>query len=146
MAFKQFLEELYAPMGGVTVHAMFGGLGVFKDATMFALAVEDVLYLRADASTEANYAQEQAPQFIYRGMKDREVAMPYWRLPERLYDDPDEFIVWANAAFDAAMRAAAEKAKGKRPANKGDPKKPAPRNARVTQRNSTRTAKPARKR
>ena len=146
MAFKQFLEELYAPMGGVTVRAMFGGLGVFKHATMFALAVDEVLYLRADASTEASYAREQVPQFVYRGMKGREVAMPYWQLPERLYDEPDEFIVWAKAAFDAAMRAAAEKAKGKRPARKGTAKKAAPRKLRATTPNASPRAKPSRKR
>jgi DNA transformation protein len=50
MAFKEFLEELFAPVGGVTVRAMFGGLGVFKDAVMFALALDNVRYLRA-AST-----------------------------------------------------------------------------------------------
>ena len=46
-------------------------------------------------------------------MKGREVPMPYWRLPERLYDEPDEVILWATAAFDAAKRATAEKANGK---------------------------------
>ena len=49
MAFKEFLEELFAPIGGVTVRRMFGGLGIFKDGVMFALVVDDVLYLKADA-------------------------------------------------------------------------------------------------
>jgi DNA transformation protein len=114
MAFKEFLEELYAPMGGVTVRAMFGGLGVFKDAVMFALAVDDVLYLRADPTSGGVFASENAPQFIYKGMTGREVAMPYWRLPERLYDDPDDFIIWSETAFAVAMRAATVKAKGKK--------------------------------
>ena len=43
----------------------------------------------------------------------------YWRLPERLYDDPDELAGWARAALAAAQRAAlskAGKAKRKPPA------------------------------
>jgi DNA transformation protein and related proteins len=31
-------------------------------------------------------------------------ALPYWRLPERLYDDPDELAVWAERAFAIAER------------------------------------------
>jgi DNA transformation protein len=118
MAFKEFLQELYQPMGGVTVRAMFGGLGVFKDGLIFALGVDDVLYLKADAKTEPRFAAEKSAKFIYKGMKGRQIAMPYWRVPDRLYDDPDEFLAWSNAAFDVARQGAAEKAKGKRPAAK----------------------------
>jgi DNA transformation protein len=116
MAFKEFLEELYEPMGGVKVRAMFGGLGIFKDALIFGIVFDDALYLRADDDTVGRFAAESAQQFVYRGMNDREVAMPYYRLPERLYDDPEEFIVWSTAAFGVARRAAAEKAQRKRPA------------------------------
>jgi DNA transformation protein len=80
---------------------------------MFALALDDVLYMHADEDSEPRYAAEKAAQFVYRGMKGREVAMPYWRLPDRLYDEPDEFTVWATAAFETARRAAAQKGKGK---------------------------------
>jgi DNA transformation protein len=148
VAFKEFLEDLYAPMGGVSVRAMFGGLGVFKDAIMFALAVDDVLYLRADEQSELRYAQEKAPRFVYRGMKGREVPMPYWQLPERLYDEPDEFILWATAAFDAARRAAAAKGKGKS-AKKAQSAKPATAKAPNAKRPSSRpgpTAKRAARR
>jgi DNA transformation protein and related proteins len=30
--------------------------------------------------------------------------MSYWRLPERLYDDPDELVVWAERALAIAER------------------------------------------
>ena len=65
VAFKEFLEDLYAPIGGVSVRGMFGGLGVFRDAIMFALVVDDVLYLRADEAKRAALREEKAPQFVY---------------------------------------------------------------------------------
>ena len=41
----------------------------------------------------------------------------YWRLPERLYDDPDEVTDWARTAHAAAIRASLKKAgKGKKTA------------------------------
>jgi DNA transformation protein len=32
------------------------------------------------------------------------VELPYWRLPERLYDDPDELATWAGRALAVAER------------------------------------------
>jgi DNA transformation protein len=126
MGFRDFLEELYEPMGGVSIRAMFGGLGIFKEAVMFALVVEDTLYLRADEETAGSYAAEDAPQFVYHGMKGRAVAMPYWRLPERLYDEPEEFLAWSEAAFAVARRTAKAKKPAKKPApaKRAGPKPP----------------------
>ena len=39
--------------------------------------------------------------------------MSYWRMPDRLYDDPDELASWARDALGAAQRAAARKSKSK---------------------------------
>ena len=36
--------------------------------------------------------------------------MSHLALPERLFDEPDEFIAWARAALAAAHRVAAEEA------------------------------------
>jgi DNA transformation protein len=33
----------------------------------------------------------------------------YWRVPERLFDDPDEMVDWARAALAAGQRAAHRK-------------------------------------
>jgi DNA transformation protein and related proteins len=45
------LEELFAPVGGVSIKRMFGGLGIFKGGLMFALVADDVLYFKADETT-----------------------------------------------------------------------------------------------
>jgi DNA transformation protein and related proteins len=37
--------------------------------------------------------------------------MSYWRLPERLLEDPDELAEWARTALAVARRAAAERPK-----------------------------------
>jgi DNA transformation protein len=38
--------------------------------------------------------------------KGKPVALSYWRLPDRLLDDPEELARWARAALAAAQRAA----------------------------------------
>ena len=85
---------------------------------MFALVAEDTLYLKADEDTAIAFKAEGCGPFLYDG-KDRPVAMRYWRLPERLYDEPDEFRQWALNAFAVAERAQAE-----RPKRKSRPSKP----------------------
>jgi DNA transformation protein len=37
--------------------------------------------------------------------------MSYWRMPERLYDDPDELATWAERALAVARHASEPKAK-----------------------------------
>jgi DNA transformation protein len=103
-----FIRDLFAPFGAVTVKRMFSGAGIFADGLMFGLVVRDVIYLKVDAGNQADFEREGCAPFTYmRGKKSgrpREHALPYWRLPERLYDDPDELAEWARRAFAVAER------------------------------------------
>lgn len=103
-----FIRDLFAPFRPVTIRRMFSGAGIFADGLMFGLVVREVIYLKADDSTAADFEREGCPPFTYtRGKKSgrpREHALPYWRLPERLYDDPEELAAWAAKAFAAAER------------------------------------------
>jgi DNA transformation protein and related proteins len=103
-----FIRDLFAPFGPVTVRRMFSGAGIFADGLMFGLVVRDVIYLKADDANRADFEREGCAPFTYtRGKKSgrpSQHALPYWRLPERLYDDPDELALWARHAFAAAER------------------------------------------
>jgi len=103
-----FIRDLFAPFGPVTVRRMFSGAGLFADGLMFGLVVRDVIYLKVDDANRVDYEREGCAPFTYtRGKKSgrpSEHALPYWRLPERLYDDPDELALWARQAFAAAER------------------------------------------
>lgn len=101
--FRDFLAELFEPVGGVSFRKMFGGLGVFRDSLMFALVARDVLYFKADDTTRGRFEAEGSGPFIY-GAKDGPRSTSYWRAPERLFDEPDEFRDWATTAFAVAER------------------------------------------
>ena len=45
-------------------------------------------------------------------------SLSYWRLPERLYDDPEELVSWAKRAFAIAERGKAGPRKRARPGAK----------------------------
>ncbi len=114
MAFDdpEAIRELFSTFGTVSVRRMFGGHGVFAGGIMFALESDGELYLKADDLTIPKLAAENSEPFVYKA-KGREIALSYWKLPERLYDEPDEFAGFAREAFGAAQRAAGVKAKAK---------------------------------
>ncbi len=125
------LEELLAPVGGVTIRRMFGGLGIFRDGVMFGLVAQDVLYFRADDASKAAYeAEGSGPWSVHE--HGRPMTMPYWRAPDRLFDEPEAFLDWALEAHAAALRAkTAKPVKKPRPSRRNATKLPVP-NAKPT--------------
>lgn len=108
--FIEMLRDALQGAGPVVFKRMFGGAGAYADGAMFALVADDVLYLKADETTRAAFEVEGMGPFVYDG-KGKPIAMSYWRVPERLYDDPDEMAEWARRAIGVARRAAVAKAR-----------------------------------
>ena len=48
---RDFLIDLFADFGPVTIRRMFSGFGISADGTNFALALRGGLFLRADEQT-----------------------------------------------------------------------------------------------
>ncbi len=96
------IDDLFTSFGRVTVRRMFGGTGLFAGDTMLGLLDRDgVIYLKADAPLAVEFAREGSTQFTYR-RQGRPTALGFWRLPERLYDDPDELADWGRKALACA--------------------------------------------
>jgi DNA transformation protein len=107
--FAEFLREQLAPLGHLTMRRMFGKTGVFCDGLMFGMVTDDTLYLRVDDGNRANFAEAAStPPLNYR-KRGEMIDLSFWRAPERLLDEPDELMVWAGAALDAARRVAARR-------------------------------------
>jgi DNA transformation protein len=108
-SFTEFLREQLAPFGRVTMRRMFGKTGVFHNGLMFGMVTDDTLYFRVDGHNRAIFKEaESAPPLNYE-KQGRVIDLAFWRVPERLLDDPDELITWARAALAAARRVAAKR-------------------------------------
>jgi DNA transformation protein len=106
---RDFLIDLFAGFGPVTVRRMFSGFGISADGINFALALRGGLYLRADEQTIPRFEAERSKPFQYQTRAKTVTVGSYWTLPERLYDDPEEMTDWARASLAAAQRAALRK-------------------------------------
>ena len=113
------IQELFSVFGVVAVRRMFGGAGIYADGTMFGLVADGVIYLKADERNAPAFESENLPPFTYETKDGKRGVMSYRRMPERLYDDPDELATWARAALAAAQRT------GVRAVKKGASKKAA---------------------
>jgi len=107
--FAEFLREQLSALGGVTMRRMFGKTGVFCDGLMFGMITEDTLYVRVDDHNKAVFKEAEAAPPLNYEKKGRTIDLSFWRVPERLLDEPDELILWARAALGAAGRVAAER-------------------------------------
>jgi DNA transformation protein len=108
-SFAEFLREQLAPLGRVTMRRMFGKTGVFCDDVMFGMVTENTLYFRVDDHNRATFKEAACfPPLNYQ-KKGAAIDLSFWRVPERLFDEPDELISWAQAALAAARRAAAKR-------------------------------------
>ena len=108
---RDFLIDLFADFGPVTIRRMFSGYGISADGTNFALALRAGLYFRADETTIPQFEAEGSRPFQYQQRRSGKVVTvnSYWELPARLFDDSEELTGWARAALSAAQRAALNK-------------------------------------
>jgi DNA transformation protein len=103
------LREQLEPLGRITFRRMFSGAGVSCDGVIFALILRGTLHFKVDDRNRAAYEAEGMAPFSYEAMgKTRQIGA-YWRVPERLFDEPDEMLDWARAALAAGRRATVDK-------------------------------------
>ena len=103
----EFIRELFAPFGPVTVKRMFGGAGIWSEGLMFGLMFDGAIFLKVDETSIPEFEREGSRPFVYTRAKSKgrvgRASLSYWRLPERLYDDPEELAVWAARALAIAQ-------------------------------------------
>ena len=95
-------SDLFSSFGPIALRRIFGGEGLFVDGTMIGLVMRDKLYLKTDAASRAPYLAEGMNPFSFR-KNGKLVETGYYAIPDRLYDDPEEFAEWARRAHKIAL-------------------------------------------
>jgi DNA transformation protein len=87
---------------------------------MLGMVTQNTLYFRVDDQNRTILKEAEAFPPLNYAKQGSTIDLAFWRVPERLFDEPDEFIVWARAALAAAQRVAADR---KQAAPKRKPKR-----------------------
>ncbi|MGE5151981.1 MAG: TfoX/Sxy family protein [Rhodospirillaceae bacterium] len=107
--FAEFLRDQLSPLGRVTMRRMFGKTGVFCDGVMLGMVTDNTLYVRVDDQNRAIFKEAEAYPPLNYAKKGEMIDLAFWRVPDRLMDEPDELAEWARAALGAARRVAAKR-------------------------------------
>jgi len=107
--FAEHLRDLFGALGPVETRRMFGGAGVYLGDAMFALVIDDTLYMKADAALAREYAEAGSAPFSYDTKGGTRTIPGLMRLPDSALDDPDEALDWARRSLVPAELAAAKK-------------------------------------
>mgnify|MGYP000279975721 CR=1 FL=1 len=104
---ESVLEQLDA-VDGITTRKMFGGVGIYRYGTMFALIIEERLYFKVDASNIDDYKTAGSVPFIYdkvdKDGKKKSVTVGYWELPIDVFEDKDLIFKWMVKSHEAAVK------------------------------------------
>jgi len=98
----QYIQDQLTSFGPFETKKMFGGIGFFKEGTMFGMIAKDTFRLRVDAQNQPDY--ETAGMKPY-GIAGKKKGMPYWEVPVDVLEDKEQVVIWAQNAYDAALRA-----------------------------------------
>ena len=107
--YADFLREQLAPLGRLSLRRMFGKTGVFCDGVMFAMVTDNTLYFRVDDHNRETFAEASSSPPLNYAKGGEMIDLSFWRVPERLFDEPEELVTWARAALGAAHRVAAKR-------------------------------------
>jgi DNA transformation protein len=130
---RDAIADLFAAFGPIHARRMFSGFGLYSDGVCFAMCLRDDIFLKADATTIPQFEAEGCAPFSY-DKQGRSVSVgSFWRMPARLYDDPDDLAHWTRAAVGAALRAKLKKGTGPGRAKAAASAAPRRRTARRTQ-------------
>jgi DNA transformation protein len=82
---------------------MFGGWGIYSQDLMFALMIEEVLYLKANAQSVQTWLAAGAQPFMYQA-RGKTVKINYYTPPEEAFESAAQMQPWARLALQAALQ------------------------------------------
>jgi DNA transformation protein and related proteins len=136
------IAELFSAYGPIQLKRMFSGFGLYSEGVCFCLVLRGgEFYFKADGTNIPRFEAEGCEPFSYSQRKSGKVVNvnSFWKLPERLYDDPGELADWTRQAVVVAHRAQLKKARRGKGMAKKKPVKA------VAKKKPAKTAKPRRK-
>jgi DNA transformation protein len=144
---RETAGELFSAFGPVDVRRMFSGFGVYADDVCFALYLRGEFFLKADETTIPRFVAEGCDHFSYSTRAKTVSVKSWWRMPTRLYDEPEELADWARQAVAVAAKVRLKKVVRRKKAKKAaaTKKKPVARAGAPKPRARPGAAKPARK-
>jgi DNA transformation protein and related proteins len=96
------VDRLLELVDGSTARKMFGGVGIYAEGKMFAIAMGDELFLKVDEESRAEFEELGAGPFR---PNERQTLKSFYGVPAEVAADDAELAAWARRAVEAARSA-----------------------------------------
>ena len=98
-----FATELFADLPDLTTRKMFGGLGIYSEAVIFALLMSDNRFMikAKDGPFADRLAEMGSEKWTYTRKDGAASSMLYWTMPDAALDDPETACDLARDAITA---------------------------------------------
>ena len=107
-AFAEFVLDQMADIPGIGKRAMFGGFGIYRDGLMFALIADEQLYFKASDQLGDDFTALGLQPLLYES-RGKAVSLKYYQAPESVFEQSEQMLLWADKAYQCALRAAMAK-------------------------------------
>ena len=100
-------DDLFQSFGPISIRRFFGGEGIYAEEMMIGMVFDEKIFLRTDENTRKPFIAEGSTPFTFKKRSTGETVVTGWyAVPDRLYDEPEEFARWARIAFEVVMASA----------------------------------------
>ncbi|HKQ94803.1 MAG TPA: TfoX/Sxy family protein [Aestuariivirgaceae bacterium] len=83
------LHDVLNGLPGIATRAMFGGWALYLDGVVFGIVIESEFYVKVNDADRGVLERMGSRPFVYRRQR-RAVSLPYWLVPGRLLDEPED--------------------------------------------------------
>ncbi len=102
--FVEYVVEQLSGWGEVSARRMFGGVGLYREGTMFVVLADDVAYLKVDDSNRDDFLRAGSAPFEPYPEKIKTTTRTYYEVPADVLEDPDELAKWAQRSWAVARK------------------------------------------
>ena len=101
--------DLLGDIPGITSRAMFGGWGIYKNGTIFAIIFDGALYFKDDDTNRADFERLGSHPFVYKQGNRKPTAMSYWLVPEGILEDRERLPEWVERSVNVSLNSKAKR-------------------------------------
>ena len=102
--FVPYVVEQLAGWSEVSVRRMFGGAGLYREGTMFAVVADDVAYLKVDDSNRDDFLRAGSAPFEPYPDKSKTAIRTYYEIPADVLEDPAGLAKWTERSWLVARK------------------------------------------
>ena len=99
-SFRAFALDQLSSIDDLSAKPMFGGFGLYSGDTFFGILAADVLYLKVDDSSRADYENMKAQPFS--PFADGRMSMSYYAVPVNILESSHTLVRWAERSITVA--------------------------------------------